>query len=415
MKEKINLIFNRRDFCILFLGQLVSKLGSGINTIGLSLYVLKFENPILGMGALTITMTIPWIFLGPFTGVLADRYSKKKIIIWCDILRGFLSIGLFFTENMILFYLIVMSMSVLDVIFSPAISGFLPFVLEKDEIEEANSIYAGAGEIAYLVGPAIGGGLVAVFGAGAVFIINGISYILSGISEIFIQVEGFIKKEKIEQKSVMKEMKEGYIYAKSHKSIKFVILFFAVVSLSFGAFRILSSNYIINDIGISDSGYGLFVAICGVGSTLGAFILPRLIKKVSVIAIMVFGVGGYGVLYLAFSITSWIPLAGVIYFFIGIFGAFMDVSYGIFLQKNIDKEYIGRVFGFDMTLSSFSMLIAMVFTTISASYLDSQILFFLCSAFLIIVSLVGFIIMKKLKLHHIDKVEEISKVSDIGR
>ena len=153
------------------------------------------------------------------------------------------------------------------------------------------------------------------------------------------------------------------------------------------------------------------VAISGVGSTFGALILPKLTKKVSVITIMVLGVGGYGLLYLFFTMTRWIPLAGVIYFFIGIFGALMDVSYGVFLQTNIDKKYIGRVFGFDMTLSNFSMLAAMVFVTAFTNYFNSQILFSLFAIFLIVCSIIGFYVMRRLKLHHIEKKVISNKVN----
>jgi MFS family permease len=139
-------------------------MGSAINTIGLSLCVLKFDNPVLGMGTLSLLLTIPWIIFGPIAGVFADRYSKKQTIIVCDIIRGLLSLELFFTQDIVLFYLIVFLMTIFDVIFSPAISGFLPFVVEKDELESANSIYSGSGQLAYLIGPAIGGILVAVFG-----------------------------------------------------------------------------------------------------------------------------------------------------------------------------------------------------------------------------------------------------------
>ncbi|MGL5820486.1 MAG: MFS transporter, partial [Sarcina sp.] len=373
MREKINFIFNKRDFTLLFFGQFVSTLGSGINMIGMSLYVLRFDNPILGMGVLSIIMALPWVFLSPFMGVLADKFSKKKIMIWCDILRGFLGLALFFTNNIFVFYLITLIMSSLNVIFAPAASGFLPFILDEDELSQANSLYAGSGELAFLIGPAIGGLLVSLCGSGVVFMINGISYIFSGISEMFLSVDGYIKKDEIKKISVFNEIKEGYLYATKHKGIKFIILFFGVVSLSFGVFRVLIPNYIVNQMGVSDSGYGIFVAMAGVGSTVGALAVPKLLKWFKTLELMVLGVIGYGILYFIFMFVKYIPLGLLVYFFIGFSGVFMNVCYDIYLQKHADKEYIGRVFSLDMTLTNISTLIPMIIITVLGEHINENI------------------------------------------
>lgn len=402
----INQLFNllkRKDFSMLFLGQFISKMGSSISTIGLSLCVLKFDNPILGMGTLSLLLTIPWIVFGPFAGVFADRYPKKYIIIVCDIIRGLLSITLIFTQDIVLFYLIVFSMTIFDVIFSPAISGFLPFVVDKDELEGANSIYSGSGQLAYLIGPAIGGILVASFGVTMVFIVNTISYILSGISEFFIISYGYIKKEKKEKKSAFLEMRQGFIYTKKHDTIVFIILFFASASAVFGGLPILCSNYIVNELGASDQVYGIFMSIKSFGSMIGALILPKALKRVKELPMMILGSGIYGVLFILFSALEWIPYSVVIFFSMGLIISFINVSYGIFLQKNVDKEYIGRVFSLDMSLSNFTMIISIVFVTFNGNVLRTQNLMIMYADAMIFISLIGLVVMKKLKLNDIDK------------
>lgn len=188
-------VFKYRDYTLLFLGQFVSKMGSSVNAIGLTLYVLKFDNPVVGMGTLSLLLVIPWIVLGPYAGVLADRYSKRTIIVICDIASGILSISLFFVSSIWLFYLIVFLLRIIGVVFYPAIGGYIPFIVKKGDIEKANSLYSGSGELAYLVGPAVGGFLVAAYGATFVFAINGISFIISGISEMFIRERGMQKRK----------------------------------------------------------------------------------------------------------------------------------------------------------------------------------------------------------------------------
>lgn len=378
-------------------------MGCAINTIGLSLCVLKFDNPVLGMGTLSLLLTIPWIIFGPIAGVFADRYSKKQTIIVCDIIRGLFSLALFFTQDIVLFYLIVFLMTIFDVIFSPAISGFLPFVVDKDDLESANSIYSGSGELAYLIGPAIGGVLVASFGVEMVFVVNAISYILSGISEMFIVSRGYIKKETNEKISTFLEMRQGFIYAKSHDTIVFVILFFAGASAVLGGIPILCSNYIVNELGASDQVYGLFMSIRSIGSMIGALLLPKALNRIKELPMMILGTGIYGGLFILFAVWRWIPYSVAIYFSIGFIVSFINVTYGIFLQKNVDKEYIGRVFSFDMSLSNFTMITSIVFVTFTGNFLGTQNLMIMYAIAIIFISLIGLVVMKKLKLNDIDK------------
>lgn len=390
-----------KDFSILFIGQFISKLGSAINAVGLSLYVLKFDNPILGMGTLSLLLALPWIIFGPIAGVFADRYSKKQIIIVCDIIRGLLSLTLFFTKDIVLFYSIVFLMTIFDVIFSPAISSFLPFVVDKDNLDSANSIYSGSGELAYLTGPAIGGILVASFGVRVVFVLNSISYIVSGISEIFIVSSGYINKHEHKQVSTFTEMKQGFVYAKSHNEIVFIILFFASISAILGGLPILCSNYIVNEIGISDQIYGTFMSIKSIGSIIGALLLPKGLNRIKELPMIILSTVIYGVLFVLFSLCRGIPYYISIYFSIGFITSFINITYGIFIQKNVDKAYIGRVFSLDMSLSNLTMILSIMVVTFTGTIIGVQNLIIIYAIVIVCISLIALVIMRKLKLNRI--------------
>lgn len=391
MRKLLKHIVGKKDYTLLLLGQFISKLGSSINGIGLSLYVLRFENPIWGLGTLMLLLTIPWIILSPFAGIIADRYSKKTIIVLCDILRGILGIALFYTKELVIFYVIVFTLTALDVIFSPAISGFLPFIVGEKDIEEANSIYSASGQLAGLIGPALGGILVAMIGTSGVFLVNGISYILSGISEIFISSEGKVNIDKGKgiKTSVFNEIKEGILYAKENKKIGFVILFFAVASVAFGGLPILYLDYIQHNLGASEKLFGFFMTVSGLGTLLGALMLPKLPKRWSSFDIMVAGTGVYGFLFLLFVSWKFIPYNMLIFFLIGIFTSFINVSYGIFLQQNVEKELIGRVFSLDMTLSNITMLVSIITITFAGERYSNILQIIILALLMGFISIIG--------------------------
>lgn len=396
MKNNIIALFKNIDFLILFWGQLISKMGSSINTIGMSLYVLKFENPVFGMGTLSLLLVIPWILVGPYAGLLADRYSKRTIIVFCDIIRGFLSICLFFIDSIWIFFVIVFAITILDVLFTPAINGYIPFIVPEENIEVANSWYSGSGELARLLGPAIGGFLVANFGSSLVFFINGISLIISGISEIFIKNPGIVHFEDKEKTPFIEDLKVGLQYAKTNNNIKFIIVFFAIASSAFGGFSILYATVATQNLGLSDEWYGIFATINGVGSLLGAMALPYVLKKVKELPLMIIATGIYALLYLIFALTNYIPLNLIIFMSLGIFISFVDVTYGIYLQKSVDKEYIGRVFSLDMSLSNFTMIFSILFVTFYGNQIGPKFLMIISSLCLIIICFFGYIFQLKL-------------------
>ena len=390
LKETWN-IFKIKNFGILFVGQFISKMGSAINTVGLSLYVLKFDNALMGMGTLSLLLVLPWIIFGPYAGVLADRHSKKTIIVLCDIARGFLSILLFFVPNIGLFYMVILALTMFDVLFSPAIGGYISFVVSKDDITKANSLYSGAGELAYLVGPAVGGFLVATLGSGLVFVVNGISFIVSGLSELFITESGKVVKSDIEEKlktSMKEEIVEGFRYINRHRSLRFIIFFFAIASAGFGGYSILYSTVAIEHLHLSDQLYGLFSTVSGLGAFVGALILPCILKKLSEINVMLGGVGFYAMLYLIFALVKWIPGNMAIVFLIGNLGSFINVTYGIYLQKSVDQKYIGRVYSLDMSLSNFTMVFSILFITIFGASFGSKNLLITFSVVLFLITFV---------------------------
>lgn len=390
-------VFKYRDYTLLFLGQFVSKMGSSVNAIGLTLYVLKFDNPVVGMGTLSLLLVIPWIVLGPYAGVLADRYSKRTIIVICDITSGILSISLFFVSSIWLFYLIVFLLRIVSVIFYPAIGGYIPFIVKKGDIEKANSLYSGSGELAYLVGPAVGGFLVAAYGATLVFAINGISFIISGISEMFIRERGIAEEKDSKDKETVKEqMAAGLKYVKKHFDIKFIIIFFAIASAWFGGYSILYPTVATQFLKLSDEWYGIFEMVIGIGAFLGALIIPIVLKKIREIPIMVGGAGVYAAIFLLFALIGSIPVSLAIVFLMGISMSFINVTYGIFLQKTVEKVYIGRVFSLDICLSSLTMVISILFVTIFGSAIGTRTLMIVFSIILMVICF-GALIYKKKK------------------
>lgn len=362
--EYLKLLKNR-NFVLLYIGQVISSLGSGINFMGITLYTLKFGGSIMNLGVLLLLLKLPSVIIGPIAGSVADRFNRKTIIIMCDMFRGIIGIILFFNTSINLFYLMVFLLALFDTLFSPAIGGFLPNTVSKEELVIANSMYASSIQISKLFGPALGGLLISLFSIEVIFILNGISFIISGISEMFIKYD---KKrlDKVEEINfdVFRDIKAGVQYININKEVKFIVLFFALGAIGFGAFPILYVSYINNTLNASSEVYGLFMSVNSIGLLIGSILVTKILKKMDEFRVMIYGVGFYGTTFLVFAIMKIIPISIFLFFISGVIGAVVNISYGVFLQKKVENTMLGRVYSFDMALSNLMIVLVTIGLTL---------------------------------------------------
>lgn len=347
-------LMKNRNFTLLYLGQMVSNLGSGINFMGLTLYTLSIDGGLTNIAFLLMMLKLPSVVIGPFAGVLADKVNRKTLIVISDIARGIIGIGLFYNTNIILFYVLIFIMTLFDVLFAPSISGMLPELVKKEHLNEANSLFAGSHQFTRLLGPALGGLLATVFGVRTIFILNGLSFLLSGVSELFITYKSKHHSLSISDfgSTYKSNLLEGIEYIMSNYAIKYIIFFFSFASITFGALPILYIDYINNILNVSPGVYGIYMSINGLGLVIGSFTTSRLLQRFKAYEVMIIGVGIYGLLFYIFSLISTIVISVAIFFAVGVVIAYVDVTYGIYLQKTVDNDKIGRVYSLDMALSN---------------------------------------------------------------
>ena len=359
MREYLQ-VLRRRDFALLWAGQAVSKLGSKISYIALTWLVADLTGKASSVGLLFIILTIPSVVLGPWAGVLIDRWDKKKLIVISDILNGLFALGMVLTDKIWGIYLLAMGMAIVFTFFDPAIRVVIPRLVPEEELITANSLSSSTYYASNLVGPALGGVLIGFFGVKAAFIINGVSFFISALSEMFIRIKANQRElHDYQDNNIWERFREGWDYIKSNQVVLFVILFFAVGALPMGALPILNIVLIKEILKFGPSGYGTLMTIKGVGLFLGTFLMGRWGKGHSELKLMVLGVGLIGLGYLLFALNSFFILSALILFGIGIAGTVVNVSYGTYLQKAVDEEVRGRVFSLDMALGNVVGLISM--------------------------------------------------------
>ncbi|KAB3532475.1 MFS transporter [Alkaliphilus serpentinus] len=389
--DKYLKILKNRDFSLLFGGQFVSEIGTMINFVGLIWMIQNQTGSVFNVSLLLIMLRIPSIFIGPIAGVWVDRWNKKFIIILSDIIRGLLSILLVYllfigSYNLLTIYSIVLLQSIFDVFFNPAVRSVVPRLVKEEDLITANSMTASVPEIAMLLGPAIAGILLLNFDIQLIFLINGVSFLISALFEFFIRIPSIEKETEESPSSFMVDLKEGFTYIYKNRLIKYFICFFALASIPFGAVPVLNPA-LLYSLSYTAETYGYITTIFSAGLILAALGIGGISKKISEITMIVVGILAFGLSYAAFGLFNHIYSMYFFVFLCGAAAAFVNISYGVFLQKIVEPSKLGRVFSIDMAIGNALMLISMLVIGKAADTIGPAILVVGSGAFMALLSL----------------------------
>jgi MFS transporter, DHA3 family, macrolide efflux protein len=362
-----------RNFLLLWQGQAVSQIGTQVSTIAM-LFWLKHatESPVL-MGAMQMTAGLVGVLLGPIGGAFADRYSRRNIIILSDLLSGFAVLSLAAlmflapaATGVTLAWVFVVSiiLSAVGSFFMPAISAAVPDLAPPEKVAGANSMLQASMQLASLIGQGVGGTIFRLLGAPMVFLIDGVTYLLSALSECFIRLpQPAVKKTgdwRTQMGEFKQEIREGVDYVRGNRGL--VQLLSATTLLNFFMSPILGlfPFYIEGHLGLQPDWFGYLLTIYGVGTLLGYVLaggLPVSSRNRGrlMIGFMLLESVLYGVLGLLKSPGAVAALAAGA----GATSGFVMVNVSTILQLTTPNEIRGRVFGLLATVSACIMPLGM--------------------------------------------------------
>lgn len=231
-KTNENGINFKANFILLFMGLMVSRLGNSIFRLGLSLYVLDVTGSNTAFTLMILLAFVPDIFVNLFGSVFVDKHDRKKIIVITDILCGVVVLGFMFIlnapSNLILWIILCnMLLAFFGNFFNLSLMASIPNIVGDESVLQAQSIMQGLGAAIQIIGPVLGALVYNSLGIEMIFLLNGISFILSGCSEMFIRFRKIKKEEEEEgeQETYFQKMSQGYKYIASHSVLRFFMVF----------------------------------------------------------------------------------------------------------------------------------------------------------------------------------------------
>lgn len=335
------------NFKLFFYGQIVSLLGTFIQNLALGWLIYRLTDSPFLLGVIGFAGQIPSLVLTPFAGVFADRLNRRKVLITTQTISmamAFILTFLFFTNRIEIWHIIAISIvNGMSLAFdTPFRHAFLvEMVGNKDLLPNAIALNSTLINSARFVGPTVGGFLIAWFGEGFCFLINGVSF-LAVIGSLMAMKVIPLNRGK-HRGSIMFEMVEGFKYSFNFKPIRYLILFVVAMGffgLPFQVFLPVFAKDILNG---DSQMLGYLTGSMGAGALVGAIFLasrkgvcgmPRIILLTALMA-------GSGLV--AFSLSSHPVLSIFLIFFTGFGMIAQFAAVNTLLQHIVDDDKRGRV------------------------------------------------------------------------
>lgn len=280
-----------------------------------------------------------------------------------------------FKESMgiILIYGFQLIISTMDIFFDPVTRAILPDIVPENNLTSANSIVNATDSFSYIVGPILGG-ILYPLGIWLVFVLNATTFVISGISEIFISYEQTTVKKKITVRQIWEDLKDGVNAFKKLAGVLRIMIFIMLTNFLMGPVIMLVIPYFAREIvGFNSYQYGILNASWLIGITAGNILLVIIAKNKSIKRLFLTGLFFQLVLFYTFDTLtfprmisffggpSWIYLIFIAGFFVamGFFNAFINTPVGVYFQLATPTELRTRVLSAISLIAQISMPIGM--------------------------------------------------------
>ena len=290
MREKfrpyIDLVKTNTHYRRLWLAQIISNFGDWFGILAVYAIIQQYSGSELLLGLIIVVKMLSLAIFSPLAGFITDRFNRRQLMIMSDIARGILVLGfiLITTSDLLwLAYAITAMQMVFSAIFEPAKTSSIPNVTAPQELVFANILSAASWSLIFTTGMAIGGFATAYLGTDLVFIINAITY---GVSGVFIYRAVIPQKEmsdeqKIENRNPIRGILEGFRYLINNNDVLRPTLAKGTFTMCMGA--LIYMLIIVSDeiLMMGSIGLGILYAARGVGTGIGPVLGRRLFRKES--------------------------------------------------------------------------------------------------------------------------------------
>jgi MFS family permease len=342
-------MLGNRDLRRLQYANLGSVLGNWAYVVGLAVYAYNEGGAGL-VGLVTVIRMVPAALVGPFVSVLGDRFSRRGTMIGADVLRAAMLLAAAATiaaDGPVWVVLTLVTLTnITAMAFRPAYQAILPGLSRTpEELTAANVATSTINSVGAVVGPAIGGLLLAVSSTAAVFALNGASFLWSAALVVAVREPERSAGGKRVQSPVGADALAGLAALFNDSRRRLLTMVYFAQSAVAGTVQVFVVVTVIEVVGADASVVGLITAASGIGGLIGGALVLGLVVRKRLSTLFAFGVALYGAPLAVVGGVPELAVAFLVFPLAGLANTFVDVPATTLMQRLVPDEILSRVFG----------------------------------------------------------------------
>jgi len=351
--------FSNRSLRFVFAANLISMVGSGMNSAAVAWYILKATHSEMALGTFAVLQTVPAMLMLPFTGVVIDREDRRRLVMWLDVIRALIIVcvaTLAFREEVKVWQLYLMNTLVAAGfwMFWPTITALVQELTPEGQFVQSNTFLLAGVQGGFLIAGAIVGFIYDHIGLGGVLILDVSTYLVSFLCYFAVrkgkhivmrpeELKADIVAAESQLEKFWREMREGLHFLRDHRAV-------VLLGISWALFLGAMITGVVVTPSLSDrvfhagaKGYGWLNAGWGMGAFVSALYAPQIIARIGGRKSVAFSMAILSVC-VAFAPISGFLLAAILTYFVmgsarGVGGVAMNTS----LMEMVPKHLMGRV------------------------------------------------------------------------
>jgi predicted MFS family arabinose efflux permease len=368
------LLHNQR-FLKLWGGQIISQVADKVFFVLLIALLVNYQPiPVLAnsmRSALMIAFTLPAVFFGSAAGVLVDRWSKKQILITCNLVRALLTLAIpFLPRDFLILLALTFAISSLTQLFAPAEQAAIPLLVRPENLMSANALFTTTMMGSLVVGFAIGEPLLSWakdWGEdyGREFLVGGL-YLLAAVLLYSIPLDE--EKESshhLDKTPPWRDLKQGFQYLMKNRLVGNALLQLTVLYCVFAALSVLAIA-LAEEVGLKPTQFGFLLAAAGIGLMVGAGILGHWEDRFHHRPLPLIGFLSMAFVLIMFTFTHSLLLGLGLSALLGLGASFVGVPMQTLIQIQTPASMRGKVFGVQNNLVNIALTVPLAIAGILA-------------------------------------------------
>ncbi|WP_141505122.1 MFS transporter [Paenibacillus luteus] len=366
-----------RKFIILWIGELVSSIGSGLTAFGLGVYVFQTTHSATAVSLVTLCTFLPMILLSPVGGVLADRFDRRLMMLLGD---GGSALGLIyivivmFSGEAQLWQLCVgvTISSIFASLTDPAYKATITDLLPEEQFAKASGLVQLAGSSKYLFSPILAGMLLAVVDIEALLIIDICTVFITIITISAVRRSLITKSVSKKQFSLAKDLKEGWQVLVSRKGVFALTLLLTVVTFYMGILQTLFTPMVLP---LSNAKtLGIVQSVSATGLLLGSLFIGVFSINQQYARVLSAGLFTAGIFFSLIGVSTNIYVIAAAGFLFFATLPFVNTSADVLIRTNIPNEAQGRAWGMIGVVSQFGYIAAYASAGLLSDYVFNPLM-----------------------------------------